>query len=315
LGYDDLLKRAGRFVAFSILALSVCPVAGQDRQSQQPPPTAPPPKEQPPPLFPRHRRGIYRDRQGLEVVDPTPQSPPLETDDPGVPDKGEFEINFTTHANLSKDAPRVDLLLVDANYGILPKIAGHELPTQVKFEFPLAAASTNGDPFRFGTGAARFGLKFNFYINEQHGVSISFYPQVEFATPGGGGVEKGLAERGQTLIVPLLVSKEFHYFTFVANGAVEKSVHDPAHDIAGILSVAFGRAITRTFAAMVEVRGESAFDNAGDRLMFLNVGLIRGLRNVVVYAKVGHSLASSDDVSHTYVGVGMKLLIQAQKKK
>ncbi len=314
MGYDPSVKRAGRFVIFStILALSVCPVAGQDRQSQQP--TAPPPKEPPPPIFPRHRRGIYRDRQGLEIVDPTPQSPPLETDDPGVPDKGDWEINFTTQADLAKGAPRVDLLLVDANYGILPKIAGHELPTQVKFEFPLAAARTNDDPFTVGTGAARFGLKFNFYSNEHKGLEVSVYPQVEFATPGGGGVEKGLAEPGQTLILPLLVTKEFHYFTFVANGAAEKSVHDPARDIAGIFSVAFARAITRTFAAMVEVRGESAFASGGDRLMFLNVGLIRGLRNAVVYAKVGHSLASSDDVSHTYLGVGMKLLIQSQKKK
>lgn len=244
------------------------------------------------------------------MVDAIPQSPPLDTDDPGVPDKGEWEINLTTHADLSTDAQRVDLLFVDANYGILPKIAGHELPTQVKFEFPLAAARTNGEPFTFGTGAARFGLKFNFYINEQHGVSIAFYPQVEFATPGGGGVEKGLAEPGQTVMFPVLVSKEFHYFTFVANGGVEKSIHNPQDDIAGIFSVAFGRALTRRVAAMVEIRGESAFGSSTDRLMSLNVGLIRGIHNVVVYAKVGHSLASSDDVSHTYVGAGLKLLIQ-----
>jgi hypothetical protein len=244
------------------------------------------------------------------MVDATPQSPPLETDDPSVPDKGDWEINLTTDADLSKDAQRLDLLLADANYGILPKIAGHELPTQVKFEFPLAAARTNGEPFTFGTGAARLGLKFNFYINEQTGVSVSVYPQVEFAAAGTSGVEKGLAAPGQTLILPLLVSKQFHFLTFVANGAVEKSVHDPERDITGTFSVAFGRAITRKLAAMVEVRGESAFEADGERLMFLNVGLIRGIRNVVVYAKLGHSLASNDDVSHTYVGVGMKLLIQ-----
>src|SRR4051812_33702603 len=88
-----------------------------------------PQKEPPPPLFPRHRRGIYRNGQGLDVIDATPQSPPLETDDPGVPDKGEYEINLTTHADLSKEGRTIDFLVVDANYGVLPKIAGHELPT------------------------------------------------------------------------------------------------------------------------------------------------------------------------------------------
>jgi hypothetical protein len=46
------------------------------------------------------------------------------------------------------------------------------------------------------------------------------YPQFEFSASGAGGIHKGLAEPGQTLILPLLVAKEFHDFTFVANGAV-----------------------------------------------------------------------------------------------
>src|SRR6266446_668989 len=108
-------------------------------QSQQQEKTDKPVKRPPPPLFPKHRRGLYRDRDGLEAIDAAPQSPPLETDDPAVPDNGEYEINLTTHADLSKSAQRLDLLFVDANYGIAPKIAGHELPTQVKFEFPVGA--------------------------------------------------------------------------------------------------------------------------------------------------------------------------------
>jgi hypothetical protein len=63
---------------------------------------------------------------------------------------------------------------------------------------------------------------------------------------------------------------------------------------------------------MVELRGESAFDSAGERLTFLNVGLMRSLGATLVYAKAGHSLASNADVSHTYVGVGLKVLIQTK---
>jgi len=81
----------------------------QDQQNrQQQAATEKTEKEPPPPLFTRHRRGIYKNALGVAVVDATPQSPPLETDDPGVPDKGEYEINLTTHADFSKELRTFD---------------------------------------------------------------------------------------------------------------------------------------------------------------------------------------------------------------
>lgn len=314
------MEQAGRFavlsmiLVFSVRALAQAEGEEQGRQSQEQTKTDTAPKKPPPPLFPKHRRGIYRNDQGLEVIDATPQSPPLATDDPSVPANGEYEINLTFNADLSKDTQRVDLLSVDANYGILPKIAGHELPTQVKFEFPVAATRETGNPFTLGVGAAKFGLKFTFYSNEHKGVSVSIYPQVEFVPPGTGGVEKGLAERGQTVIVPLLVSQEFKYLTLVANGAVNTPVHDPERDSTGTFGLGVGRAITRKVAAMIEVRAESAFNLKRDRLVFLNVGLIHGVRNVIVYTQLGHSLFADDGFGHTYLGVGMKVLIQPKNK-
>src|ERR1700674_5973672 len=152
---------------------------------------------------------MYKNGSGLEVIDATPQSPPLEVDDPGVPDKGEYEINVSTQGDFSNHLRTLDFVLVDANYGTLPKILGHDLPTQVKFEFPLAGAKEHGDPFKVGIGAAQFGLKFNFYNNEHNGVSLSFYPQIEFSVPGTSAVEKNLADAGQTVVLPLLVRQEF----------------------------------------------------------------------------------------------------------
>jgi hypothetical protein len=253
---------------------------------------------------------MYRTGEGLEAIDATPQSPPLETDDPGVPDKGEYEINLTTHADLARAVQRIDLLFVDANYGVLPKIAGHELPTQVKFEFPVAAVREQGSPLTAGIGAAKFGLKFNFYNNEYKGLSMAFYPQVEFAAPGLGSVKKGLAEPGQTLIFPLLVAKETKYVTLVANAAVNAPLHDPERETTGTFGVGFGRAIRRKWAAMLEVRAESTFDLERDRLVILNGGLMHRMRNVIVYAQLGRSLIADDGFAHTYVGVGMKVLIK-----
>jgi hypothetical protein len=267
-------------------------------------------KEPPPPLFSRHRRGIYTNALGVTVVDATPQSPPLETDDPGVPDKGEYEINLTTFADFSRELRTFDFFFVDANYGILPKIFGHELPTQVKFEFPLAGAKMPGDPMKVGVGAAKFGLKFNFYNNEQHGLYVSLYPQIEFAFPGSNAVEKSLAEPGQTLILPLLVQKEFKYLTFVANGIIEQPIHNPAEDTTGTLGFGFGRAITRHTAVMGEVRFTSTFDLQRDRLLVVNSGLMRRIReNVVLYANVGRSVFTDEGTRHIYVGIGVKFML------
>jgi hypothetical protein len=270
--------------------------------------TTKPAKKPAPPLFRKHRRGIYTDSHDVEVIDATPQSPPLETDDPGVPAKGEYEINLATDGDLSRDVQRIDLLFVDANYGLLPKIAGHELPTQLKFEFPLAATRETGKPFTSAIGNARVGLKFNFYNDEHAGVSIALYPQLEFAT-GSSGVRKGLAEPGQTVIVPVLVAKELRLFTLVANGAVHAPLHDPAREVTGAFGVGVGRAIRRKFAAMVELRGESTFDLKRDRVLMLNGGVLRDVKHIIVYAKLGRSLFSDDGVAHTYVGTGIKVLL------
>ncbi len=270
-------------------------------------------KEPAPPLFPRHRRGTYLDRQGVETIDATPQSPPLDTDDPTDPEPGEYEINLFTHADLSKGAQSVDLLFVDVNYGLLPKFGGHELPMQVKFEIPVTSAREHGEPFTHGLGAAKFGFKFNFYTNDHRGLAIAVYPQVEFEAPGTGAVEKGLAERGQTLVLPLLVAKEFHYFTFVANGTVSKPVHDPERESTTRISAGFGRAFTRKVAMMIDLHNESSADFKNNHLLLLNVGMIHGVRGIILYAKAGHSLFSDDGVGHTQLGVGLKFMLNRSR--
>jgi len=293
-----------------LLALVSTNALAQSRPAQG---VSPRPKSPPPPLFPRHRRGIYKNSEGIEVIDATPQSPPLETDDPGVPDKGEYEINLSLQADVSKEENTVDVLFVDANYGLLPKIAGHELPTQLKFEFPVRAANEGGDPYTFGIGAAEFGVKLNFYNDERSGLSVSVYPQLEFQTPGADSVQKGLADPGQTLVLPLLVAKQFHYFTFDGNGGLEAPLHAPGRETTGILGAAIGRAFTRKVAAMIEVRNESSLDFQSNHLTFLNVGFMHGVRNVIVYTKLGHSLFSDDGFGHAYIGVGMKLLVNQKQ--
>src|ERR1700682_6342562 len=95
-------RRPGLLGLGLALLLALAPANGFAQGAPPEPPKAA--KEPAPPLFPRHRRGTYLDRQGLETIDATPQSPPLNTDDPTVPEPGEYEINLFTHADLSKGA-------------------------------------------------------------------------------------------------------------------------------------------------------------------------------------------------------------------
>jgi hypothetical protein len=272
------------------------------------------PKSAAAPLFPRHHRGLYKNAEGVEVIDATPQSPPLDTDDPAVPDAGVFEVNFTTHADYAKAAQRIDLLSVDANYGLLPVIAGHKLLTQIKLEFPMAAARQAGEDFNVGVGAAAFGVKLNFYNDEHRGISVAVYPQLEFAAPGSRAVEKGLAEKGQTVILPLLIARQFHEFTLVLNGTLDKPVHDAERQAACELGIGFGLALTRKVAAMIELRTASSLDFNSDRLVYMNAGLIHGIRNIILYVNLGHSVFADDNLGHTYAGFGMKALLDTKKK-
>jgi hypothetical protein len=279
----------------------------QSLQAQQPPaPAEEPAKDQPPPLFPKHQRGIYKDNQDIEVIDATPQSPPLEIDDPGVPDKGAYEINLISDGDLSKDERKLDLLYADLNYGVLPKIMGHDVPTQLKLEFPFSGLKANGEPYAFGVGGATLGIKFNYRNDEHTGVSMAVYPQLEFAVAGSAG--KGLTEPGQTLELPWLVSKQLSHATLVLNSGLEQPFHDPNRRTTGTLGFGLGRALMRKFAVMADIHGESAFDFKKQRQVGWNAGVMYGVRHVPVYARIGRSLLADDGATHTYFTVGIKLI-------
>src|SRR4029450_8223965 len=47
-----------------------------------------------------------------------------------------------------------------------------------------------------------------------------------------GGREKGASEAGQTIVLPLLVAREFHAFTFVVQRRARKPLHDPSQELA-----------------------------------------------------------------------------------
>jgi hypothetical protein len=272
-------------------------------------------KQAPPPLFPKHRRGLYMAGLGPPVLDETPQSPPLEIDDPGVPDKGEFELNFSTKGDLSHGSSQFDLLLVDANYGLVLKVFGHDLPSQVKVEFPIAGAKAADEPFVAGLGAFTLGLKLNVYNNERKGMFLSVYPQFE-CPARADSIEKDLATEGETLVLPILVEKEFSQITLVVNATLRQPFHDVERTTTGGLSAGIGRAITRRYVLMAEARFESAFDLQRDRLVAFGGGIMHDFgSSLVAYADIGQSVFVDGGSAHTFVGAGLKVLAETSGRK
>ena len=299
-----MIRPAGRLIVFALVIL--LPPWSASAQTPQTPAVTKPAENPPPPLFPKHRRGLYINGEKLEVIDATPQSPPLETDDPSVPDPGEYEINLLTDADLGVDARKIDVVTVDANYGMMLRGWGHQLPTQLKFEFPVVAARETGTPYEIGAGNSAFGLKFNFYNDESRGLRLSIYPQLEFST--GDSAEKGVADLGQTLVLPVLISHESKYVTLVGNAGLSQAIHDADRGTTADLGAGIGRAFFRKLAVMADLRTSCSADFSRDRLVSTSLGFIYGVRKSIWYARAGHSFFS-DDGRHMYVGLGMKLLI------
>jgi hypothetical protein len=124
-------------------------------------------------------------------------------------------------------------------------------------------------------------------------------------------VKKGVAEAGQTLKLPLLVSHETQHVTLVGNAGFSIAMHDPSRSTTVDVGFGLGRAFLRKLAVMGEVRTSSSMDFRKDRLVSTEVGFIYGVRKSIWYARVGHSLFS-DDGPHTYLGFGVKVMLDTE---
>jgi len=126
--------------------------------------------------------------------------PPMLTDDPGTPGRGMWEVNFLSTMNHSSEGWTFDAPNVDLNYGL-----GNHI--QLKFETPWVITKEKGKAARSGLGNSMVGVKWRFLDEETNNVNMSIYPQLEFNSPTRS-VERGLAEKGVRLFLPVEVSRK-----------------------------------------------------------------------------------------------------------
>src|SRR6185503_2617263 len=138
--------------------------------------------------------------------------PPLLTDNPATPGDGRFEINLAFKVEKFRHETLYKAPIIDFNYGIGER-------AQLKAELPWLFVHEHPGPDESGLCNALLGLKYRSLDQEQDGIDLSMYPQVEFRTNPharrAGLVGDELAflfpAEAEKVIGPVSVNIEFGY--------------------------------------------------------------------------------------------------------
>lgn len=119
--------------------------------------------------------------------------PPMITDDPGTPEIGNWEINFSFNSDLKKYEKEFETPLMDINFGYNER-------TQLKVEFPYLFTKSVPGEYQGRFGDVTFGIKYRFLDENRFGIALSIYPQITVATE---------TEARNEYLFPLQIEKSF----------------------------------------------------------------------------------------------------------
>ena len=189
----------------------------------------------------------------------TVAGPPLEIDDPGILDPGQWEIIGAVTGATSKSADVYEAPLVDVSYGLTPK-------TQLGASLPFAHSNVDGEQSDRAFSNASFGFKWQFASTDAY--------QVAFAPTYNLGISAAAARRGvgeDTDILFLPVNFEYAVGNWTVNGEFGYASVVNGIDALGY-GAAFGHPLGQRVQFMVEIYGGAESDFANDNGNF-HVGL------------------------------------------
>jgi len=126
--------------------------------------------------------------------------PPFIGDDPGTPGDGNWEINVAGYAERHPTDSTYNAPILDINYGLGSRI-------QLKYQVPYLVQGNEGAPERSGLGKSLAGVKWRFYDNDEKGLEISTYPQLEFNNPTSS-LQRGIVDFGTRFYLPIELTKK-----------------------------------------------------------------------------------------------------------
>lgn len=239
----------------------------------------------------------------------TPQSPPLAVDDPGTPGCNHWEINIVVDGDVTRSERSLELPLLDVNYGIGDNI-------QLKYEVPYVSSRPTDADGVSAIGQSKAGVKYKFFENEGSKLELAVYPQMSFVGSSSDAVSKGLETSGTVTTLPLLMSMKLGETSL---GEVDLTAN-AGYNLSGKVGVAnylsasagVGTALSRRVALMAGISTEQAVSAVEDekrkQVTRADLGVIAGLsRTFLLLGSIGHSIQASDDLSHAYGLVGVRL--------
>lgn len=225
--------------------------------------------------------------------------PPLQTDDPGTPGDGKWELNIavTIEKRSREFSYDLEAPLLDINYGVGEWI-------QLKFEIPWVFHDEDGTSSTNGLGNSLVGVKWRFLDQETHWLDLSVYPQVEFNNPTSSA-RRGLVEEGSAWILPFQLEKGFGPFSL--NPELGYVVFEDEDE--WIYGLALGYSLFERLELLAEVHGEAKRD-FGDEELLVQVGYRWMVHpNLVLLGAVGRGIRRHEESQLELVGyIGVQLL-------
>jgi hypothetical protein len=221
------------------------------------------------------------------------------TDDPDTPGPGRWELNIPVIAEFSSAEKVISFPYIDANYGWGERI-------QLKFEtgWVYSSFQDEGSHRGFGTGLA--GVKWRFLDQDEYGVSMSIYPQIEFHHFFTSD-DSSVADPGTRLFFPVEISRNLGFIGLNAEFGYNHFTSISHEWAYGLI---LGHEFDELHEVMLETHGLARADGSGTELI-LNGGTTFGVNKVLrVIGSLGHTIATqTDELSHfvAYLGAQVKL--------
>lgn len=262
-----------------------------------------------------HLLSMKCEAEAGDSLETSPQSPPLDVDDPGTPGCNKWEINLLTNGDFTRAENKFELPLLDINFGI-----GDNL--QLKYEVPMEKTQSS-ESSHSNVGNSKVGVKYMFFEDEESKLQVAFYPQMDFVTPGPKDSNIDLESSGNIVTLPFLLSKKIGEtkkgdVMLTANvGYNISSRADTKNSV--FLLTGIGMPLLKKISMMGELSTEQALkknsDDIREQLVKANFGLVAPInKRFFLYGSLGRSLFSSDGEKHTYALAGIRFVTDALEK-
>jgi len=214
--------------------------------------------------------------------------PPMVTDDPGTPGDGHWEINLATMGSRTAHRWAVDVFDADINYGWGDRI-------QLKLDAPWSALRDEDGAWRNGLGAVNAGVKWRFVDADDHGFSLSTYPQYLSAW-SSVAKRRSVASPDAEFFLPLEISTEAGGFEFA--GEVGRNFVEREND-----EWEAGAVVSHACADGVECLVEVHRTwNAGETQSLLNLGVHWKLNEQLIFlAAAGREFGTRSDSQQRFL--------------